>query len=332
MGNFKGMHLLKGRLCGDCNAFLGRELDEELARTGPTGLYRSTYGIAGRRSHATVSPFHYRALSPLQPTTLKRPAPHGEWEILGDSYTSDDGRPCSRTLRQVVVKSTTGAIEPLPFPRAWTAAQVTGMLHERGLQGAQLIEVYLDEDEAIDDDDVRRLLTDVFGVFHQIRVWGGDQIDSKLEPVTVAAAITRKYLRALAKVGFHYFLSVADCCSGAEDEFAEVRAFIRNDDGDAKTFVELSSPYFIPAIAEGYVPQRTSHFFFYDQNPDGVTAKLQFFVGPRSLYPPAAVRLGPNPRPESPRGLTCHQVTYYDERIDGLDGEITPVALVVHPS
>jgi hypothetical protein len=301
MGSIKEMHLLKGRLCGGCNAFLGRELDEELARTGPTGLYRSTYGITGRRSHTSVSAFHYRAMSRLQPTTLKRPAPHGEWEILGDSYISEDGRPCCRTLRQIVVKGATGIVEPLPFPRAWTASQVVGMLRERGLQGAELVEIYLDEDEPMDDLGVRGLLTEVFGVFHQVRVWGGAQIDSKLEPVTVAAAITRRYVRALAKVGFHYFLSVADSCTGAEDEFAAVRAFIRNDDGDANAFVALSSPYFIPAIAEGYVPQRTSHFFFCDQDRDSVVVKLQLFIGRSPSTHPRpclSARIQPPTRPE----------------------------------
>lgn len=229
---------------------------------------------------------------------------------------------------QLVVRNATGAAEPVPFPRAWTATQVAAMLQHRGLEGAELVEVYLEEDEPLDDQGIRRLLTDVFGVFHA-RAWGGAQIDSKLKPVTVVAAITRKYLRAIAKVGFHYFVSIADRCSGAEDEFGAVRAFIRDDIGDPKEFVNLASPYFIPAIAEGYVPQRTSHFFFCDQDRDGVVAKVQFFVGPHSLYPPATVHLGKNPHSASPRGLTCHQVTYYEDGIDGFDGEIAFVTVAL---
>jgi hypothetical protein len=330
LGNIKDIVLLRDRLCDVCNKALGRELDEELARTGPTGFNRTALGIKGRRSHADVSPFHYRALSPQQPTTLKRPAPHGEWEILGDAYTTTDGRPSSRTLRQLVVKTTDGRIEPVPFPRAWNGAQLRETLQKRGLEGSELLEVYLEEGEKEDDLQIRQLLTDVFGVFHS-RVWFGEQVDSKLEAVTLKAGITRNYLRAIAKVAFHYFVSVTTRCTGAEQEFGAIRSLIRQNQGEPRDFVELVTPYFIPEISEGYVPQQTSHFFLCDEDTNSVVVRIQFFVGPKSLYPPAAVYLGPNPHSMGARLLSCHQISYYASRTDGYDGEITKIQVMERP-
>jgi hypothetical protein len=330
LGNIKNIALLRDRLCEACNKVLGRELDEELARTGPTGFHRTALGIQGRRSHAAVSPFHYRALSPQQPTTLKRPAPHGEWEILGDAYTTADGRPSSRTLRQLVLKTKGGVIEPVPFPRAWNAGQLRAMLKEREFEGSELLEVYLEEGEKEDDLQIRQLLTDVFGVFHS-RVWFGEQVDSKLEPVMVKAGITGNYLRAIAKVAFHYFVSVSDRCTGAEPEFAGIRSLIRRNQGKPRHFVELVTPYFIPEIADGYVPPQTSHFLLCDQSADGVVVRIQFFVGPKSLYPPAAVYLGSNPHATAARTLSCHQISYYSSRTDGYDGEIKEIQVLERP-
>jgi MFS family permease len=52
---------LKGRLCTECNARLGRTLDQELIRTGHTGMTRQLLGISGRSGQPSANVFEYKA-------------------------------------------------------------------------------------------------------------------------------------------------------------------------------------------------------------------------------------------------------------------------------
>lgn len=60
-GAFRGNSLLKGRLCTECNARLGRTLDQELIRTGHTGMTRQLLGVSGRSGQPSANVFEYKA-------------------------------------------------------------------------------------------------------------------------------------------------------------------------------------------------------------------------------------------------------------------------------
>ena len=60
-GAFRGNSLLKGRLCTECNARLGRMIDQEFIRTGHTGLTRQLLGISGRSGQPPANVFEYKA-------------------------------------------------------------------------------------------------------------------------------------------------------------------------------------------------------------------------------------------------------------------------------
>jgi hypothetical protein len=334
LGAIEGLAILEDRLCEGCNHALGRELDEALARTGPTAYSRALHGIRGRRQHSEVNLFLYRASSRQQPTTLLRPAPHGQYQILGEAYTDEQGRKNTRPLRQLVLKTPAGDIERVPFPPAYDATLIKKMLAERGLEDAELVEIYLDEDELAEGPessealDLRRLLSAVFGAFRGAQVWYGKG-ESSLAQVELKAGIKSEYLRALAKVGFHYFLSTSRRCTGAEPEFAPLRQFIRHGEGEWPSFVQLNAPQFIPELANGLVPRQTSHFFYVEQDIQAL-AWIQFFVGPDDLPPPTLIRLGNSPSHVHGRSLSCHLVTYFGERIEGFDAVIEEVPVTAH--
>lgn len=148
--------------CAGCNRELGQELDEELARTGPTGFFKAAQGIKGRAKHTEVSPFLYRGMSAEQPTQLTMPAPHGEYEILAEAYWHKGrGKTTTSALRQLVFKTSDGQIFCVPFNRAWTAEHVKSAVRERKLEGATLIEIFLGHDEEVLPGlEVRKLLTE----------------------------------------------------------------------------------------------------------------------------------------------------------------------------
>ena len=185
-----------------------------------------------------------------QPTTALMPAPFGEHKILADVYRDDSGEPCARPLRQLVLRNASGDLIPVPWPRAWGVDQIKSALDQRGLGDAELVELYLEDDEELKSFENRTQLTEVFGKFGA-QAYGGRGGDRKVRPIALKAGLSRRYLRGLAKMAFHYFLWASPILRGDEQCFDSLRAFIRRDHGEWKDFVELDAPHFLPLLNPG---------------------------------------------------------------------------------
>ena len=256
LGAIKGAGTLLDRLCNGCNNALGK-VDEELARTGTTGWLRAVHGIEGRSGPSQVSPFSYRAMSAEQPTVLKMPDPTGVHQVLGEAVPDAERGHVAQQIRQLVFRRADSSRECVPFPRAWTSEQVKRAVQERHLEEAELIEVYLDVDEIPESENMRGVLREVFGKV-EVPCWYGENEPGSVGRVEIAAGITPNYLRAVAKVAFHYFLWVSNLCRGDEREFAAVRDFIRNGVGDGRAFVQIRNEPVIPQFRT-HVPTQVSH-------------------------------------------------------------------------
>ena len=142
------------------------------------------------------------------------------------------------------------------------------------------------------------------------------------------AGISTLYLRAVAKVAFHYFLWACPILRGNEPAFTEIRAFISDGTGNWRDFVQLNAPQFLPFLQRGSPPERTSRFFHSVLTRDEARAFVQFFVGPSELPPPARVRLAVNPLAIEGKDFACHQAYYFDDdadKADGHDGELITI-------
>ena len=332
LGTFRGNTTLVNQVCGDCNHCLGR-LDEELLRTGHTGFVRQLLGVRGRHGASTVSPYQYRVMRAEQPTTtMMLPAIGRDHQIHGETYTDAEGRPSARPIRQVVLRMPDGSMQSVPFPRPWTADHLRQAVVNRGLETGTLQELYLEDDEVFTDQespdalDIRTLLSSVFGGGFRADVYGGDGERTRNRLVTVAGVNTA-YLRALAKVAFHYLLWACPIFRGNDQLFAEIRAFILDGAGNSQDFVQLDAPQFLPVLQRGCRPERTSHFFHSAVTHDAATAFVQFFVGPCGLPPPARVRLAVNPLLLGGQFFTCHQACYFagDDDDQGHQGELVTI-------
>jgi len=334
-GAIKNMSLLTGRLCHECNQTLGRTLDEEILRTGPTGLFRSALGIKGRKGHSEVSPFYYRSSAAVQPTAMTMPSPRGPHEVLTELIPNRGERQSARLLRQIVVKRSDGSLSPVPFPMGWQPEQLRNALALRDLIDSELVEVFLGPDESADNPDspesyaVRETLTAVFGRF-RAKVWYGEG-EAELKWAELSLGISRTYVRALAKVAFHYLLWTSNIWRGDEAEFNSLRRFIRYDEGDWQTYVHPVVPPFLGPIRNGYLPDAHTHFLVADIEPAQVVVFMQFFVGPDSNpAPPAAkVRLAVSPRQVADRKLVGHMVRYHHKKRDGYDAELHPFDVAI---
>jgi len=259
-----------------------------------------------------------------QPTAMLMPSPTGEYQVLGEIvHDAERGRPVAQQIRQLIFKRSDSSLERVPFPRAWTSEQVRRVVQERHLEEAKLIEIYLDADEGPETESVRMILKEVLGKV-EARCWYGKSEPGSVSRVEIAAGITTKYLRAVAKVAFHYFLWVSKLCRGNEREFAAVREFIRDGVGDGRAFVQIREGPFIPQLRK-YVPKQVSHFLLSEQNRTAVGGSLQFFVGPDHLPPTFHFRLGSSPSRIDAQSLSAHRVWYFGEKVNGYDGEIETI-------
>ena len=261
------------------------------------------------------------------------PALGREHEILAETLRDEEGRPLARALRQVVVRMPDGRMECVPFPRGWAANQLRAAVSNRGLEAGTLEEVYLEDDEIITDQEaphaleIRTLLSSVFGRGFRAQSYGGSG-ERTQNRLAMVAGISTLYLRAVAKVAFHYFLWACPILRGDESAFTEIRAFVADGTGSWRDFVELDASQFLPMLRQGYVPERTSHFFCSSLTRDEASAFVQFFVGPSAMPPPARVRLAVNPLVIDGRDFSCHQACYFDDDVgnaDGHDGELVTI-------
>ena len=85
-------------------------------------------------------------------------------------------------------------------------------------------------------------------------IWYGKG-EAVLRPTDLALGVNRNCLRAVVKVAFHYFIWTSPSWSGSEAEFERTRRFVRYDEGDSGSFIDLNGPQFIPSLREGRGPQ-----------------------------------------------------------------------------
>ena len=203
---------------------------------------------------------------------------------------------------------------------------------KRALEAGIPRELYLEDDEVLTDQEapaareIRTLLSSVFGGEFSADVYGGDGERTQNRLVTVAG-INTSYLRAVAKVAFHYLLWACPILRGDDPVFAEIRAFILDGAGNWRDLVQLDAPQFLPVLQRNYLPERTSHFFHSALTHDEARAFVQFFVGPCGLPPPALVRLAANPLMLEGQVYTCHQACYFADVEDdqGHQGELLTI-------
>lgn len=332
LGVFRGYTPLLDRLCEACNRRLGQQLDQELMRTGPTGFHRALLGVEGRHGPPKVSPFQYRAMQADQPTKMMMPALGREHKVLAEAYTDNEDRPSARPIRQVVLRMPDGRMECVPFPRGWKAEQLKNAVTNRGLEDGTPAEIYVEDNEDPRNADspemikVRTLLTEVFGKGFSAQAYGGSG-ERTQNRLALVAGLNTLYMRAVAKVAFHYFLWACPVLRGNEPTFGPFRAFISEGVGNWREFVQYDAPQFLPVLREGNVPIRTSHFFCAALTREEATAFVQFFVGPH-LPSPSRVRLAIHPLAIEGKDFACHQASYFDDeadKADGHDGELIAI-------
>ena len=297
LGKFSGYEQLRNRVCSECNNRFS-VLEEQFCRSGPEAVFREFLGVEGRKHPNRPSPF-LRGSAGASPIVLKAPLPDEGLEIL---WEVNRGTETIRELRQVVLIGTDGESHIIPIPDGMTREEFDLSIKDLPIAAASPVHVFADEDEI---EWVESLLSDRGGRIE----WHGAK-PSSTRGATFTVEVTNRYFRAIAKIGFHYFLKFTDLFTGAEPCFSGLRTFITQG-GDVEEFVRQESTPFVSQLRDGMRPKTCCHLLASESDYHFLRVRLHFFVCPAHLPPPYVVRLGRNPSRIVHSINTIHTAMYY---------------------
>ena len=254
-------------------------------------FFRQYLGIAGRDSHTRVNPF-LRGSGGAEPIDFTAVHPSAEIDVL---WEFNPGEKSVREVRQIVFIDPDGRTFPVRIPD-WmrTSDQLREEMTKRGLRGKYSARVFAADGEM---EWIEGLCTDLGGDFKWLPPSeGGGHIEKPRARVTVTGA----FFRAVAKVGFHYLLAAVDTWRGDEFMFDPIRTFIRHGappdqfvTNQMQQILTLPEPGVWTPTPMTFRPKRWGHVVVVEGTPDGIRARLQFFLGPRcepSTYTVALAR------------------------------------------
>ncbi len=132
------------------------------------------------------------------------------------------------------------------------------------------------------------------------------------------AAISEPYLRAVAKVGFHYFLKYFPHFTGLEPEFDEIKQYIYKGKADRRIVRPVDEPFLRDLQQKGARLNKWAHLLSAESTDNGIEARIQFFVGPE--VNPIVWSVVFTEKPSQRHQMTGHVFVYFDEAKDGYDG------------
>jgi hypothetical protein len=321
LGNFKGYVPLEDKLCSRCNVICG-QLDEQLCRCGSEAFFRKFLGVTGRSGHEDVNPF-YRGSSR-----------GGRLEMTGTNHDTGQekeleltGPNSVRELRCAKLITEDGSIFTITITDGMTKEEFQKRVIATGVKLFKHVELSAAPEE----------IPWVESLFEGFTMKGKAEWVQPAGPIiygphTIKFTVTDRYFRAIAKIGFHYFLTKFRRFRGDEPCFADIRNFIIKDCSldEVPRFVTYSREPFVYQLRAGDRLSAWGHLISTESNYTDFRAKVQLFVGPETRPLVYTVQLGKNPSPIHYSEAYGDFFAYYpaDERHE-YDGEISELGAVV---
>jgi hypothetical protein len=215
LGEFKEGPTLLNRICKQCNERRIGLLDEQFVRCGPSAILRKRFDIQGRQHHEIVNPF-YRGSAGGQRVKFFAWDESFQCEVLIELTGGDQGR----QLTQLILRGKSGPHHHIPVTASMTPKRLREQIAALRLEAP--LEVRL-----IHDPPTEQWAVDLFR-----ELWPNEQLPqttmgaSGFKGGVVQFQTTNRYFRAIAKIGFHYFLTQFPEYTGHEPAFGDLRDFI----------------------------------------------------------------------------------------------------------
>jgi hypothetical protein len=287
-------------------------------------MTRQVLGIAGRSGHEKKNVFEYKA-SQVEPPVQVFQKESEKWEpVLQQAIAKNpDGTLRSVRTRALTIATVEGQQE-MPFPRGWGEKQLRAVAEARGLVGGRVVSAHVPPPETVEEFVAasRDIIRAVFGPF-EMDVYRS-RVDGEVGPVEqtlVRFNLSPAFHRAVAKVGFHYFLWACPQIGGDESEFAQIKSFIRHGVGEPSQFIGVVDSL-VDRIPTDQGSGNDCHAFAALCLDAGVVVQVHFFsqtVG--AEFPTFIVRLGKRPESLAENWRRIH-VAAYSDGFPGHDGFI----------
>jgi hypothetical protein len=218
LGEFKDAPILVDRICKACNETRIGILDEQFLRCGPVALLRKRFEISGRDHHDKVNPF-YRGSAGGKRIEFKAWDGQFQTEVLIEALGGNEGRQMS----QLIIKGQEGTWHHFPLTAATTPQVIRDQM--KALPLTAPYDLHL-----IYDPPTEPWAKELFE-----KLWPNEKLpeptlgSKEFNGGIVRFQTTNRYFRAIAKIGFHYFLTQFPEYSGSEAIFEEIRTFITAD-------------------------------------------------------------------------------------------------------
>jgi len=215
-----------------------------------------------------------------------------------------------RQLRQLVFIEESGKTHHLPIREGTTPEQLRAAF--QGLCVVQPCDVHILYDPE-NEVWVQHLIKEAW----PRAAFGEDNLASTTSKgAVINVTLTDRYFRAMAKIGFHYFLTQFPQYSGHEPMFSDIRAFILEDGGGVDRANEFIGRREHPLLGEMLTGARPAgwraHVLCAEIRPSECFAHMQMFISEDWPAPAYTVRLTREPALFDSRAAG-HAYVYYTD-------------------
>jgi hypothetical protein len=225
-----------------------------------------------------------------------------------------EGKDGLAPMSQLIFFPNEGEPVRLPFKTGkWTVDKIKDILEKAGVEIASAV-AYPNSPE---EDAAMRALLDALvpdGKDQPVApLVDGAAIDGEL-----TAQVSEAYVRAIAKIGFHFFLKYFPH-TGLAPEFDDVKRFIYHGKADRPIVTRQDEPALRDLKDPRALPLSWAHFVTAESNQRGIEARMQFFFGP--IVRPIGWSVKISTMPSQHVQCSGSAFMYYEDRSGEYDGE-----------
>jgi hypothetical protein len=284
LGNFRNDIRLRDYICNQCQQrFSG--LEEVFMHHGPEAFFRHMIGITGRKSHQKKNIFYQRTAG-MPPLTVIAKQPGEDYTVLWQMDGTSEGR----QMKQLVFRDEENTDIHLPFIPGQLEGHFKRFREEHKGKPLRLITYVYDTADPAEEEEIARVCADFLkGKRSEPMIPEGGEIDGEMR-----AALSLPYLRAVAKIGFHFLLAHFEF-TGFEPQFDDIKRFIFTGKDHGRFIEPLQEPFVEQLKNPNALTKHWCHLLSAQYDYSTVEARMQFFSGPKLKPLVWRVKLGPSP-------------------------------------
>lgn len=304
LGRFRGCEVLKDRICRDCQGKCAR-LEEQFLRCSPEAFFRKLIAKVGKKHHEKFEMF-YRRSAGTDPVQLVGTYPGEAYPVL---WEPNEGQYTLREMRQIVIADEQGEFYPTPISDVIkTPEDLKPVLDAFEGRKIKVVAVFADEPDL----ERMRALVKAIDPKGDV-VWKDKSGETARVDFVAKATVTEKHFRAIAKVGFHYFLKMCPRYTGHEDVFKPIKDFIMNG-GDVTSRMRWYRGSLAANVDRGIRPNTYLHILVAEKSYRVIQVRMQFFIGPEIQPFIYEVRIGDNPERLIANEQWAHAYIYFKKK------------------